>query len=399
MKNVICLVAGLILLTCCCEDPPSPKEAEADFSFSVDKLEVTFTNLSVDAVYYEWRFRDGTPSSTEENPVHTFPRTGIFQVMLIAKNKDMIGDTIIHDVEVSRRDENIISEYTLESTYKNYANWYRGQLHVHCNNSYNVNDPPDLMVETYRDLGYDFVSLTDHSVNTSDPGVDGILFIPGEEVHASLDGLEVHTNTYNINSTIPDGTSTEDLTSMKDVYSQLNHPARSNVIYHHLDKAGAGLWGIEISNWFDKMEMDLWLWDNQISQGRRIWCNAADDMTSAANAGHNATIVNSETNSASDIQANLIEGNFYATEGGPDFVNMDITLEGNTIHCTTTNGNCIIWYKHDLQMVKKTYGQTDSYTPKGNEVFIRVEVQSDSDDDNDGIPNTAYSQPIFLIYQ
>ncbi|MEN8230940.1 MAG: PKD domain-containing protein [Bacteroidota bacterium] len=399
MKNAICYVASLVLLTVCCKDPPITTEAEAEFSFSVDKLEVTFTNLSVNAEYYEWNFQDGNYSSTEENPVHIFPRTGVFPVMLIAKSEDMMGDTMVHDVEVFRRNENITSEYTFESPYKNYANWYRGQLHVHCTASYFGQDPPDVMVETYRELGYDFISLTDHSVNTSDPGVEGILYIPGEEVHASLDGLEVHMNAYNINSTIPDGVTSEELISMKDVICQLNHPARSNVIYHHLDNAGAGLWGIEISNWYDKMEMDLWLWDNQISQEKRIWCNAADDMTSAANAGHNATIVNSETNSASDIHANLIAGNFYATEGGPDFVNMDITLEGNTIYCSTTNGNCIIWYKHDLQMVKKTYGQTDSYTPKGNEVFIRIEVQSDSDDDGDGIPNTAYSQPIFLIYQ
>ena len=112
MKNAIWHIAGLMLLTACPNVPPIRPEAKAEFSFSVDKLEVTFTNLSDNAEYYEWKFQDGNQRSTEENPVHIFPRTGVFPVMLIAKNEDMIGDTMVHDVEVSRRNENITSDYT-----------------------------------------------------------------------------------------------------------------------------------------------------------------------------------------------------------------------------------------------------------------------------------------------
>jgi hypothetical protein len=78
---------------------------------------------------------------------------------------------------------------------------------------------------------------------------------------------------------------------------------------------------------------------------------------------------------------------------------MDIYLKGNTIHCITNNGSKILWYKHDLQLVKESPGKSDNYTPVGNEVFVRIEVQMKEDDDGDGIPNTAYSQPIFLVYQ
>lgn len=55
----------------------------ADFSYEVDGFQVRFTNLSENADGYRWEFGDGA-SSTEENPVHTFTRGGVFSVTLNA---------------------------------------------------------------------------------------------------------------------------------------------------------------------------------------------------------------------------------------------------------------------------------------------------------------------------
>lgn len=55
------------------------------FSYTVDGLTVTFTNLSVNADFYNWNFDDGN-TSTEENPVHTFPTPGSYNVALSASN-------------------------------------------------------------------------------------------------------------------------------------------------------------------------------------------------------------------------------------------------------------------------------------------------------------------------
>ena len=378
----------------------------AAFSYIAKHLEVTFTNESQDARSYTWRFNDGTYQEVVEHPVHTFPRTGLFDVLLIARSVDKINDTIIQQVEVFREEKPVNPNFTLESPYKNLDNWYRGQMHVHSTDSIDgklvgspdAEDPPDVMMKTYRDKGYDFVALTDHWVYTVDPEVEGVLYISGEEVEADLDGKGVHANIYNIFDTIPNGTTTEDLIAMEGSFTQLNHPTRSSVMYHHIDNSGVGLWAIEVSNWYNKKPMDLLLWDNQITKGKRVWCNAGDDMHDAGGAGHNATMVNSQSNTLEDIMANLLAGNFYATEGGPDFVHMDITTSGKTITCTTNNGSRIKWYKEDMLLVKETSGGSDSYTPTGNEVFIRVEVQMEKDDDRDGIPNTAFSQAIFLVY-
>ena len=122
-------------------------------------------------------------------------------------------------------------------------------------------------------------------------------------------------------------------------------------------------------------------------------------MHDADDAGHNTTMVNSQDLTKEKIIDNLLAGNFYATEGGPDFVDIEIKVEDGTITCTTTNGNKILWYKHDLLSIKFTDGKTDSYAPIGNEIIVRVEVQmTGKDDDHYGNPNTAYSQPVFLKY-
>ena len=59
--------------------------AEADFSSSVNGLDVDFTNLSLNADTYEWEFGDGNTSS-DENPTHTYAQSGNYVVTLTATN-------------------------------------------------------------------------------------------------------------------------------------------------------------------------------------------------------------------------------------------------------------------------------------------------------------------------
>ncbi len=47
---------------------------------------VTFTNLSQNASTYIWDFGDGTATSTETNPIHTYTSVGTFDVKLIASD-------------------------------------------------------------------------------------------------------------------------------------------------------------------------------------------------------------------------------------------------------------------------------------------------------------------------
>lgn len=59
--------------------------AEADFEFTVDGLDVTFVDRSMNADTYLWDFGDGQ-TSTEQNPSHTYGSVGTWNVTLTASN-------------------------------------------------------------------------------------------------------------------------------------------------------------------------------------------------------------------------------------------------------------------------------------------------------------------------
>jgi PKD repeat protein len=74
---------------------PSPT---ADFSFVADRecelpVELQFTNRSIDAVGYQWKFEEGT-FDTRVNPVFSYRRPGEKTIQLIATNTFQCQDTI-----------------------------------------------------------------------------------------------------------------------------------------------------------------------------------------------------------------------------------------------------------------------------------------------------------------
>lgn len=71
--------------------PPVNRPPEASFTFDTNRLTVTFTDTSTDpdgtVVGYSWDFGDGT-TSTEQNPVHTFPGANTYIVILTVTDDD-----------------------------------------------------------------------------------------------------------------------------------------------------------------------------------------------------------------------------------------------------------------------------------------------------------------------
>jgi PKD repeat protein len=85
LRRSLCVISCSALLFFSCRREPVP-----DFTFSGDDnpvpSEVSFSNASKHADSYNWEYGDGT-SSTEENPKHTYPTGGIFNVKLTATSK------------------------------------------------------------------------------------------------------------------------------------------------------------------------------------------------------------------------------------------------------------------------------------------------------------------------
>ena len=70
------------------EPPLTVAVPEPIFSYTVNGLEVTFTNSSKNADSYMWDFGDGGTSS-EENPVHTYAGAGCYEVVLTASGQGL----------------------------------------------------------------------------------------------------------------------------------------------------------------------------------------------------------------------------------------------------------------------------------------------------------------------
>jgi PKD repeat protein len=119
IQMMLSAAALALLLTGCGVDPV------ADFTYDPSEVtvydEVTFTNTSTDADSYSWDFGD-LYTSTDENPVHMYKRTGTFTVTLTASNDK--GDNQTQQ-EIVVGDVN--NTYTIDGTVYNIESdmfWY-----------------------------------------------------------------------------------------------------------------------------------------------------------------------------------------------------------------------------------------------------------------------------------
>lgn len=76
----------------------------ADFGYTANDLEVSFTDLSTDSdgtiASWSWDFGDGN-SSTAQNPVHTFGAAGDYDVMLTATDDQGTSDSTMQTITVT----------------------------------------------------------------------------------------------------------------------------------------------------------------------------------------------------------------------------------------------------------------------------------------------------------
>ena len=335
----------------------------------------------------------------------------------------------------------------LTNPHRNYLFWHKGQTHCHSDES-DGNNPPSEVEEQYRQKGYTFICLTDHDKATCDPGIPGILHIrsveSGDWCRHHLNALGIHGADQYIGNALDEGSKScecdriqlrIDKFTMAPVHATvaLNHPhASHSANWTHIDcgegwsydelKNSGGYTGIEICN-SGTLAVDWW--DQVLVDGHpSCWGFATDDChqvyhdNKSFNRGW--VVVNSvrspqcyldrrETILQEDILNNIREGNFIAVARSPDKreprssgtagtgLKLRIGTLGDLIIVQTDPEGCCQF--HGMTASGQFTRPADASNPnhavyklKGDEVFVRVEVEQTAD----GELYRAYSQPLMV---
>ncbi|HEX73459.1 MAG TPA: hypothetical protein ENN65_09110 [Candidatus Hydrogenedentes bacterium] len=206
---------------------------------------------------------------------------------------------------------------------------HRANLHTHTTQSDGEGDP-DVVIDTYHQLGYTILALTDHNRCTypwqnwgRDPDALGMLAIAGNEPsrHHHLNSFFI---AYETASTVFEQT-VEEIAAAGGL-AHINHPGR----YWNLTGgevpadalAGYVNWlntydillGIEVINSFNRYPHDRVLWDALLSEmmpDRPVWGFSNDDMHALILAGLSYNVFLLPALTEADVREAMLKGQFY----------------------------------------------------------------------------------------
>ncbi|MBN1186057.1 MAG: CehA/McbA family metallohydrolase [Bacteroidales bacterium] len=265
--------------------------------------------------------------------------------------------------------------------------WYKGNTHIHTTYSDGKLIPAEV-VATYKTDGYDFIFITDENrITPTDTLSDSIfLCFNGEEAI-----MEQHFSCLNIIRDIAPLTFQEviDSTHVQGGIAVLNHPLRgTHEVYAAEILEMESLNYIEIFN--GKSEKDGYhdnqmLWDSILSAGKLFYGLAADDFHETKHLSKGWIMVSADTLQKDSIVNAIKKGNFYSTTG--TFISK-IDVSGSHITIIAKDAKTITFIGDNRTTLQTSNGDTSTYTIKGDEGYIRVEVLDMNN-------KKAWTQPLF----
>ncbi|MDR0450353.1 MAG: CehA/McbA family metallohydrolase [Treponema sp.] len=296
----------------------------------------------------------------------------------------------------------------IQNPYKAGGVWLKGNLHTHTNASPCGHYPLEEIAATYSDriMKYDFLAVTDHLLITdvsAVQGMNGLVVFSGAEFKKEAR----QTLGINISSYDDDGF---DKTNHQRIFDEVRRQGGISIICHpHLYEEGywplerllelTGYTALEIYNHNVKMNnagraVATDLWDALLSAGRRVWGIASDDFHHRSRYGGGFIAALGEEKSASAILGALEKGAFYASSG---IVLKDIGVKGGSISLTAASGRVkgtvFRFIGKDGKLLKEERAAEPeaaaSYTPRGDESYVRVEACRE-----DGA--RAWTQPFWI---
>jgi hypothetical protein len=265
-------------------------------------------------------------------------------------------------------------------------------------------------MQAYLADSYDFVNLSDHNVNTTDPGVTGITFIEGcEETnswgHMGLVNMATHVspidtpykNTIYSNAHAANG------------FVVFNHPLYTTMPMTLTILMATEFDAVEYLNGYRSTDPDACPNDSNCalytcmpipqvdcdamwSMGRRFYITAGDDChdvpTNSCQQRNNVwNMVNSEDKSHNNIVANIQAGNFYVSDGA---VISNVSVSGNAITVTVPVTSTITFQVQNATIAQtNTSVTTATYNASSDDIYVLIRVVRASDS------KQAFAQPLF----
>jgi histidinol phosphatase-like PHP family hydrolase len=298
-------------------------------------------------------------------------------------------------------------------------NWYQGNLHCHTRNSDGDSTPAEV-ARFYRDMGFHFVALSDHNhltlaAEVGDLGPDFTL-IQASEFTQDFQEVPVHVNGLGlsrpfelkpVSSVVEALRQGVDQALAQEALAMLNHPN------WHWAFGAAEMARVEGAQLFELFNGSYTcnsegspsrpstedMWDELLSQGRRIWGTATDDChrfkllpfdPHRDPPASGWVVVRAAELSQTALLDSLAHGRFYATtrilldglEMGNGSYSLKIRPWGKIEYLTSFIGK-------GGRLLERQEGLDPAYRFKGNEGYVRARVQC-----SDG--HRAWTQPVFL---
>jgi hypothetical protein len=297
--------------------------------------------------------------------------------------------------------------------------WFKGVTHTHARAG-----ESDSSVETaarwYKDHGYQFLVITDHSTITFPAGLSALadssfLPIPGEEItgYGNRDDLEI--NALNILNAVPpqyDNTipgalqKCVDAARRQNAVPVINHPNYKWRLDRNVLSGVQGCNLFELYNGFPgtNSEGDAdhpgleQVWDFLLTSGKRIYTVATDDAHAyssfspeLSNPGRGWVMVRSRRLDAKEIMQNLESGLFYSSTGveledlriKPARIEIVIRKTGNSEYTTEFIGS-------GGKPLRTTINNPAVYDLSSGDTYVRAKIT-----DTNG--RRAWVQPVFVV--
>lgn len=278
--------------------------------------------------------------------------------------------------------------------YHGSGRWLRGNLHTHTTNS-DGQFPLTELVRHYKELGYDFLVITDHDKLTPVDGVaTSLILMQGCEVSSGgkhVIGLGISEP---IDPNLPRQVAIDAINEQGGV-AILSHPNWGETFCHWKQEdleSINGHAGIEVFNGNILRDTGSPLasdrWDMLLSQEHRVWGYGVDDTHNELDLANGWTMVLADEPTPDAILKALRDGRCYASSG---VFFEAIEVDNDTIRIVTQNADRIAFVGKHGRWLKWVNNQRAEYRINGNEGYVRVEAYGH-------YGSVGWTQPFFVTF-